>query len=115
MLYAAYRDGLTKIGFSQDPEKRVRSLSARLLSSWDVDEWMENGVHIVLRTHREDPGRGQARTEWFRLGNPEKALSIVSEAMEEAVRRREDFHRRLMDIYHRDRLTRSAANGREIA
>lgn len=109
MLYAAYRDGLTKIGFSQDPEKRVRSLGARFLVSWDVGIEMEGGVHSVLRDYREDPGRGQARTEWFRIGDPDRAKSVVSEALRIAIRRHLKFLHRIrlaMDNYHRERLER---------
>lgn len=69
-VYVAERrsDGLVKIGWSQTPRKRVKSLKCQLLATFKGGLDHERGLHQLCQEHRISE-----KGEWFRR----KALEVV--------------------------------------
>lgn len=78
-------DKLLKIGYSNDPIRRVAELTGALqrrvylIGTWMHPEagWLEKKVHAALR-----PRRGKHEREWFRVSRQE-AFAAIFEAMVE--------------------------------
>ena len=80
MIYAIADDKYIKIGFSENPQKRLNQLQTaqpvklRLLKVWQGEKWMEGRIHLILK-----PLRTRHKGEWFRL--IENDLSLIDEIL----------------------------------